>query len=706
MRRNNLELQQQQAATAANQTSTLKTDVPIVEQGLASGNYLDAWKTAIASESAYGGNQNVGAAATDPLIQALESSKGVSLLDPNQTWTPDQIKSYYDAFATATGTYQHGVGGTGFNGNLVGKNPYGIWGTAADSTAGVDQQAAVNAQLNPGKAPDVQNYLGAHQDENFIEKYGVEAAALALAIAAPYAAPEIGAAIAGSGAVDALATTVGIEEAGAIAGASIYGAGAGALTGVLSGGNVGKDALLGGLGGFITGGISQSGIPGALSDTLGPTAGKIATGLGTSELTSLAKSAITSPSGQSSGGGSAPLSPGVKPVSTPPAAMSNIMPVDTATPPAASSGSSLLGSIGSGIASSLGGSSLGGTLGQIAPYAAVGALGTAQAKQGLASDKAYSDRLQQLGQPMVDQSNKMLSNYNNSTLNPQDQALLTNAQNLATQITSNSAGLSDIAKTAFSNYSSGKLTPGDQAALDQQIADQKQQVAQQLASAGITDSTILAGQYAQIDNQALILKQNLLNAQFATGVTAYDNYLTGTQAGQNMLAQATTTADVTLQGELNSAISSFGAGAQVITDGIKTAMQTDANYSAQISQLYGTLAAAYAKSYLSGDKATNPAAAAAGKAGGAIAKAIGGGGGGGSLAAQDAAGNAGLNANSVTGGIAGGSAAGTLDASQLTSDMSNLPIDYSQISGDLSAGGLTDFSSITPDLSSMNLGGP
>src|SRR5208282_2574131 len=53
----------------------------------------------------------------------------------------------------------------------------------------------------------------------------------------------------------------------------IVGAGSGALMGELTGGNVGKDALLGGVGGSIAGGVAQLGstynVPGGVSNAAG-----------------------------------------------------------------------------------------------------------------------------------------------------------------------------------------------------------------------------------------------------------------------------------------------------------------------------------------------------------------------------------------------------------------------------------------------------
>ena len=522
----------------------------------------------------------------------------------------------------------------------------------------------------------------------------------------------------------------------------------GAITGAVGGELSGQGAVAGAVSGLESGAISgavggavgASGLSSAVSDLTGSsTAGSVVGGAVTSGLTSLAKNAITSPSGTSSGGTTAPLSPGVAPimsaggtVSATPQAMTSALsgtapalgaaavplasslgsvgtPTSTAIDPAiaaaagantAAPASSFGSNVLSGLTNSLGGSSLGTTLGQAAPYAAVGALGLAQAQQGLASDKQYSQQLTNLGQPMVNQSNTLLNNYNNNNLNPQDTALLANAQTLNTQIQNSTAGLSSIAQQAFSSYLSGTLPPGTQAALDAQVQAQKQQVAQSLSSSGIADSTILAGAYANIDNQALITKQNLLNQMFATGNQAYDTYLTGTAQGQSILAGATQQADSSLQAMLSGATSTFSAGAVPITQGIQTAMQTDANYSQQVAQLMGTLTAAYAKQYAS------PAAAAAGGAAAGAAGALGSAASGitsktpvaTTLAGQAAQGAAGLASNAVTGGIAGGSAASQNDTTLATDTAALQPTDTSNFSylGDPSAG---------TDLSSLNFGG-
>jgi len=660
-----------QAKQTATENATVQADLPTLISDINSNNFAGAWKLAESTAPQFG--TNTGAVTTDPLLAAMESSKGLQTIDPTKQWTPAEVQQYYAALGNSAGYT---------NGNLLGQNPYGLWGSQGAVLGGSDASANIAQE---GSTPDVSRFAGARPSKNFVEKYGADIALLVAAVAAPEVigalAPELsaGAAIATGGATGAATGLIGTAAAGAL-----YGAGTGALVGEISGGNVGKDALLGAVGGGITGAVAGSTLQGNLANEIGSPAASAVTKLGTAELTKTADSAITSPTGGS--------------VSTPnpvPQTMSNDLGNVTATPATSASPS-----IGSSLLSGLGASSLGSLVGNVAPYAAVGALGISQANKGQAQDQQYAAQEQALGQPMVNQSATLANNYNTNTLNPQDTALLQNAQSLATQINQNSQGLSTIAQQAFSNYSNGTLPPADQAALDAQVTSQKQQVAQQLASAGITDSTILASANANIDNQALITKQNLLNAQFATGNQAYDSYLTGTQAGQSILTTATQTADTTLQGELSASISSFGAGANVIMAGINTAMTTDAAYSAQVSQLMGTLAAAYAKQYMT----ANPTGA------GSPLSALTGG-----------AGNPAANL-STTGPVAGSpisssttalSNAGT-DAASLNADMASLgtqTMTTAQLDSALSGANLasdlgsTAPSSLTTDFSSL-LGGP
>jgi hypothetical protein len=296
-----------------------------------------------------------------------------------------------------------------------------------------------------------------------------------------------------------------------------------------------------------------------------------------------------------------------------------------------SGSSSLLGDIGSGLLNTLGGSSIGSTIGGMAPYLAVGGIGMAQAAAGEKQDAKYSAQQQALGAPAIKQSNDLLANYNAGKINSTDQKVVDTGIAQGNATIKSATGLSDIAKTAFANYNSGKLNAADQLTLDNNTAAAKQQVAQQLASAGITDSTILSAQYQQIDNNAIQQKQSMLNNYFNTGSAAYNQWLQATTQGQQTIQDAQKFASTSLQNELANSMAEANIGIGEVNTAIQTQMTTDANYAAQVSQLLGTLATAYAKQVAGratsgGSGGGSTGSGAAGSAASTAAKAVSGGG--------------------------------------------------------------------------------
>jgi hypothetical protein len=375
-----------------------------------------------------------------------------------------------------------------------------------------------------------------------------------------------------------------------------------------------------------------------------------------------------------------------------------------------------LSGVESGLSSSLGGTagsslanSLGNAVGTAVPYAGVAAIGMEQASAGEAKDAQYSAQEQALGQPSINESNTLLGNYNSGTLTPAQQNVVNTDVSQGNQIIQSAQGLSQIAQTAFANYNSGTLNAADQLTLNNTVAAQKQQVAQQLASAGITDSTILAAQYQQIDNNAIITKQNMLNNYFNTGSTAYNQWLTSTTQGQQTIQNGMEYASTSLQTDLTNSMQEANIGIGEVNTAIQTQMSTDANYAAQVSTLLGTLATAYAKQ-VAGQKSTSgtTAGTAAGTAAGAAAAK--GAAGAATGAANNTANSGGGNADGIGGGTGtgpdsalndnnffsaseanpGGSAAAPSDAlnsdffdpSQQVASDSFTP-DYSNIGGDL-----------------------
>jgi hypothetical protein len=321
------------APTAAQLDQEIAPETQQVISDLNSGNYSDAWSTALSTSPLFGTNYSTGT--TDPLLEAMESGSGLQQLDPSKTWNSSSINAYYDALGSNPVYNGKTVDGVNGQAESLGKNPYSLWGSGADLTNGHD--ASTNSSTaGDNSAPDVERFAGARPTQSFLSKYGADIATLVAAVAAPIAAPALAgalglgtstAALAGAGALYGAGTTAAIDAAsgkpitlggealGAVSGATgsgalkglgnavgastgignaagntLVGAGTGALTSSLRGGN----PLLGAAVGGISAGVSSATGSGALGKLAG-TAGNMAI----SPLLSSGSSAT------SNGGGSA-----------------------------------------------------------------------------------------------------------------------------------------------------------------------------------------------------------------------------------------------------------------------------------------------------------------------------------------------------------------------------------------------------------------
>jgi hypothetical protein len=297
----------QDAAIAASDNAALAPLYNTASGDVASGNFLGAFQagesydptlitsnaSAASSHGGMGGANNatpstiIEQSAVDPVTQDLESSSGLSSLDPSKVWTAADYDSYYSAL-TNPSVYN----------NSLGANPYGLWGNAASAMS----DASKNYAATPGAAPNAAQYAGATPSTSIGTKYGT-AALLALIT---------GAATAGVG--SAVGAAVGGGLAGGIAGGAAGGV-AGSLTnsaltgGAITLGGLGKAAALGGLGGAATPLASSltgaTGLPAGVSSALVKG--------GTSLLGNVASSAF---GGSSNSSGTQPSS-GVSSLSTP-----------------------------------------------------------------------------------------------------------------------------------------------------------------------------------------------------------------------------------------------------------------------------------------------------------------------------------------------------------------------------------------------------
>jgi hypothetical protein len=269
---------------------------------LNSGNYTGAWNTALGTSSMFG--TGMSATTKDPLLQALETSKGLSTFDPTKKWDQASLDSYYSAF-NSTGAY-HG-NNTGSNG-FLGKNPYGDWGAASAITSGSDQKANIAQE---GATPDVARFAGAKPTTSFLGKYG---GAIVTAVG-DVAGAFVGDPMAGnqimalydatqgnwSGALTNAASSFVPGAGAALGGATglstgvasgLVGAGVGAAGSALSGGNPLVGAVTGGVGGTLAG-------SGGTGSALGNAAVKVGTGAAAGAL--LSGSGGTSPAMSSTG---------------------------------------------------------------------------------------------------------------------------------------------------------------------------------------------------------------------------------------------------------------------------------------------------------------------------------------------------------------------------------------------------------------------
>ncbi len=225
--------QRGQAALAAYQQAYNKA-LPTVQSDLNAGNFGGAFQAAegITPQTSYTGD----VATPNTLLEQLTSAQGLQQIDPSMQWTPQSIQSYYSA----------AMAPSNWSAITANPNPYGAQNTAWGDAGKASQDAQANIAQS-GSAPDLGRFAGynaANNSDLFSNIVGAVtqyAPTLMLAAAAPEALP-------------AIAGELGVGGT-ALAGA-LYGAGSGAFTSGVNGGNMLKGALTGAL----TGGLQGSGL--------------------------------------------------------------------------------------------------------------------------------------------------------------------------------------------------------------------------------------------------------------------------------------------------------------------------------------------------------------------------------------------------------------------------------------------------------------
>lgn len=287
--------------------------------------------------------------------------------------------------------------------------------------------------------------------------------------------------------------------------------------------------------------------------------------------------------------------------STPaPSSLSSTSTPSAASGTAATSGSSssggVLGDLGSIFSDLFGGGSGGGSTLGIDLAMAMYALN--QAKQQQSDNQAQANTLKDAGQPYIDAGNKSLGNYQSGTINPAQQGVADQATQAGNQLLNlpQNALLSDIASKYLGSVDNQTLLPGDQAKLDQSTQAAKQQLIQQFANSGMTDSSVLTQQMAQIDQNALIQKQNMINSYYSTGDNAYNQFVTTTQQGQQLLLYAKQYVAQSVEQQLQDALQLTTEGLGPLEQGIQLQIQSDTQLAQSVGQLMAGLAQAYSMS--------------------------------------------------------------------------------------------------------------
>jgi hypothetical protein len=145
------------------------------------------------------------------------------------------------------------------------------------------------------------------------------------------------------------------------------------------------------------------------------------------------------------------------------------------------------------------------------------------------------------------------------------------------------ANLGNVAQ----QYSTGQLTSAQQLQVQQQAQAQKQQIAQQLASQGITDSSVIDMYNQQVDNNTAILTQQL------------------TTQNIGIAAQAQAAVQQTYSSLISDAISQFGAGMGPIEDAVNLTIQQNTQIAASLQNLFGQIARGFSGATAGGASATS-----------------------------------------------------------------------------------------------------
>ena len=308
------------------------------------------------------------------------------------------------------------------------------------------------------------------------------------------------------------------------------GAGQGALTSGILGGNPVTGALSGGVGSGVGSALTDAGLPSGISNTIGSTVGKAAAMADTSTGTNPS----TAPSGLSALG-------------------NNIM----------------------------------GSLSDIPVGSAVTAgLGLYNANQANKANQNLINSLTNATQPWTAAGQNALSNY--QTLTPQETAALQSGVSAGTSQVQGAQPLIGLGQQQLNIGGSGNLPPDLQAQLNNQVAAAKAQLAQTYSP----DSTTYQQLSAQIDQQAMITKQQMLANYQTSGQSTYAAGETQQTAGQNEIAGAYAAAQVDINQNLSNAISMATTGLGPLAQAVELALKNNSQAQTTMNDLMKSIGSA------------------------------------------------------------------------------------------------------------------
>ena len=366
------------------------------------------------------------------------------------------------------------------------------------------------------------------------------------------------------------------------------GAGQGALISGLTGGNPLMGAVGGGVGTGVSDVISQSGLSNAVSSAVGGgVPGDMLSGAATSALgggiTAGAMGGNPLLAAESGAIGGA-VGAGLKDAGLSSGFASTIGSQlgKVATMPSSPTGTSNISSGLDGLGSSMmnGLSNL-----PVADLAGLYAGGKANKQnQGLI------DQLSNAANPFISAGQTALKDYQN--LAPLEQQQLNASVTGGTTQVQGAQPLIGLGEQQLNIAGSGNLPPAQEAQLQQQIQAAKAQLAQQYSP----DSTTYQELSAQIDQNAMLTRQQMLAGYQTSGQTTYGLGETQQTAGQTEIAKAYSDAQTEIDQNLKNALAMATTGLGPLSDAVMLGLKNNTQMQSTMSDLFKSIAGASAGS--------------------------------------------------------------------------------------------------------------